>query len=132
MPINTLQNINAASVPSGNQPPTATPVKGKPEVEHRQNLPASGESVPPNEQKQSADRADIEQAVTRLNDHVQLVRRDLQFSIDDDTGKTIVKVLDSESGDLIRQIPSEELIAIAQAIADNLEAVEGLILKEEA
>lgn len=54
--------------------------------------------------------------------------RDLLFSIDNDTGKTVVKVVDSVTDKVIRQIPSEELIAIAKA----LDKFQGLLLKQEA
>ena len=42
--------------------------------------------------------------------------QNLQFSIDKDTNKTVVRVIDSETGELVRQIPSEEVMAIARSI----------------
>ena len=56
------------------------------------------------------------------------VAQDLLFSIDEDTGKTIVKVVDASTDEVIRQIPSEEIITIAQAL-DNLQ---GLLLQQKA
>jgi flagellar protein FlaG len=52
----------------------------------------------------------------------------LQFSIDDDTGKTIVRVSDAETGEMIRQIPSKELLEIAR----SLDKLQGLLLKQKA
>ncbi len=54
--------------------------------------------------------------------------QDLLFSIEEDTGKTIIKVVDSSTDEVIRQIPSEEIITIAKAL-DNLQ---GLLLKQKA
>jgi len=65
------------------------------------------------------------------------VARNLQFSIDKDTGETVVKVVDATSGETIRQIPSEEMLAIAKAFKalektgeEKLPA--GLLLKNKA
>ena len=41
---------------------------------------------------------------------------ELRFSIDEETGITMVKIIDRETGDLIRQIPSEEMLQIAKSI----------------
>ncbi|AHK79446.1 flagellar protein FlaG [Ectothiorhodospira haloalkaliphila] len=70
----------------------------------------------------------VDNAVDRINDFVQIVQRDLQFAVDDATGKTIVKVFDSQTEELIRQLPPDELLAIAEHLAE----VRGLLLKEQA
>lgn len=79
---------------------------------------------------------ELESAVSNLNDFVQTVRRDLAFSVDDDSGRTVVTVSDRQSGDVIRQIPSEEVLSIAARVREmgqeELKAAEGLILSAEA
>ena len=40
----------------------------------------------------------------------------LRFHVDEDTGKTIVSVVDPASGEVLRQIPNEEALAMAKAI----------------
>jgi flagellar protein FlaG len=52
----------------------------------------------------------------------------LQFSVDKDTHSTVVKVIDSETNKLIRQIPSEELLSISK----RLEAATGMLFSETA
>ena len=126
MPIDSLNSPRAT--PAGGAQPVR-PVESATAVS-RQESAANGKELPPAGQ-QSIRKQDVEKAVSQLNHHVQVVRRDLQFTVDDDTGKTVVKVTDSDSGELIRQIPSEEVIAISQAIAENLEQAEGLILREQ-
>jgi flagellar protein FlaG len=44
--------------------------------------------------------------------------RSLEFRVDADTGRTIVSVRDSETGELIRQIPGDEVLRIAQAMKE--------------
>lgn len=56
----------------------------------------------------------LKEAVTHINEYVQSIQRDLQFSVDEDLGGTIVKVVDRQSGDLIRQIPNEVVVDIAK------------------
>lgn len=52
----------------------------------------------------------------------------LAFSVDDRSGKTIVRITDTETGETIRQIPSEELLAIAR----SLDKMQGMLLKQQA
>jgi flagellar protein FlaG len=44
--------------------------------------------------------------------------RALEFRVDADTGRTVISVRDSETGELIRQIPGDEVLRIAQAMKE--------------
>jgi len=70
----------------------------------------------------------LEQAVSSIEGFVQKITRDLDFSLDDSTGRMVVKVTDRASGDVVRQIPSEE----ALRLAENLEQVRSLLFQAEA
>ena len=60
---------------------------------------------------------------------IQTFSRNLEFSVDEAAvGKTVVKVVDRETGDMIRQIPSEEALAIAKA----LDQLQGLLIRQKA
>jgi flagellar protein FlaG len=61
----------------------------------------------------------IETAVTEINEYVQSVQRDLQFSIDEDSGVTVVRVRDKETGDLIRQIPEDIFLNLAHKLKEE-------------
>jgi len=61
----------------------------------------------------------IEVVVTEINEYVQSVQRDLHFSVDEDSGITIIRVRDKESGELIRQIPEDIFLNLAQNLKDN-------------
>ncbi|OEC37146.1 flagellar protein FlaG [Pseudomonas cuatrocienegasensis] len=78
--------------------------------------------------EQPATRAELETAMNNIQEFVQSVRRDLNFSLDDGNGRVVVKVTDANSGDVIRQIPSEE----ALKLAENLTEVRSLLFKAEA
>jgi len=66
-------------------------------------------------------RDELEDVVSKLQDYVQSVQRDMQFQIDDATGRVIVQVIDSNSQEVVRQIPSEEMLAIARHLAEAIE-----------
>ncbi|GGX50609.1 flagellar protein FlaG [Saccharospirillum salsuginis] len=64
-----------------------------------------------------ASRAEaLEQAVAKLNDYVQNTERKLNFQLDEEAGLTIIRVYDKQSEELIRQIPSEEAVSLAQKL----------------
>lgn len=70
---------------------------------------------------------DINQVVEELNHKVQNIRRELHFAVDDESGYTIITVVDSESEEVIRQIPSEEVVALSR----HLEQHAGLLMDAE-
>lgn len=77
---------------------------------------ASPKSVSSPEAAPSLSNEQIEQTVNELRRRIEPVDRNLQFSIDKETGKTVVKLIDTATKEVLRQIPSEELLAIARAL----------------
>ncbi|NRQ42323.1 flagellar protein FlaG [Rheinheimera sp. YQF-2] len=61
-------------------------------------------------------RTELQKAVDVVNQAVALEQRSLSFSIDDVSGRSVIKVVDFETDELIKQIPSEELLKVAQDI----------------
>ncbi len=65
----------------------------------------------------NSDKSDkLKMAVQEIEKFVQSVKRNLEFSIDETSGKVIVKVIASESGEVIRQIPSAEAMKLAESL----------------
>ncbi|NMX52154.1 MULTISPECIES: flagellar protein FlaG [Pseudomonas] len=62
-------------------------------------------------------RVALEKAVTDIREFVQASQRNLDFSIDDTTGRVVVKVIATDSGEVIRQIPSETVLKLAQDLS---------------
>ena len=56
--------------------------------------------------------AELTGAIDQLNGYLQETHRGLRFSIDDSSGRTIVRVVDTETNEVIRQIPSEEMLTL--------------------
>ena len=83
--------------------------------------------APPVPQKVSAE--ELNNAVATLNKAMQQSNQNLEFSVDTDTKKVVVKMVDTSTGKLIRQYPTEETLAISRGI-EQLQ--QGLLLKQKA
>ncbi|WP_313954066.1 flagellar protein FlaG [Accumulibacter sp.] len=82
----------------------------------------------PSPVQQQADRKEVEAATNSVRDFVQPINSNLEFSIVEDTGQLLIKIVDRSTKDVIRQIPSEEMVAIAKA----LDGIKGLLVQQTA
>lgn len=98
-------------------------------AEERQAVAAVIIGKQPRESKVT--KEDITQAVSHLKEYVQHMKRDMDFSVDKQTGRFIVKVYDSETKELIRQIPSEEMLEISRHLVEFMdeEARKGFLIE---
>lgn len=62
---------------------------------------------------------EIRQAADEVNDFVQKINRNLEFSVDDSSGRVVITVREAETGKIIRQIPPEELRSLADLVREN-------------
>ncbi len=90
----------------------------------RQTSTENGKAQPQEVQPAVINEDKLNEEVQRLNEHAQQERRDLHFSVDEQSGRTIIKIIDSQTKEVIRQIPSEE----AQILVKRLEEGQGLLL----
>ena len=73
--------------------------------------------------------AELKSAVATINQAMQQSGQSLEFSVDTDAHRTVVKMVDTSTGELIRQFPSEATLAISRGI-DQFQ--QGLLLKQKA
>ncbi|MFV1873315.1 MAG: flagellar protein FlaG [Oleiphilus sp.] len=71
------------------------------------------------DKSQKVSKEEVESAVTKLNDFVQTVQRNLQFNLDDASGKTIITVVDKQTSEVVRQIPDDVAIKLAQDLQQS-------------
>ena len=76
---------------------------------------ASQANMTKDENVVASDQA-LADAVDRLNTKIQNLNRNLEFSINHDSGEVLVKVVDNKTHEVIRQIPSAEVLALARNI----------------
>lgn len=112
--ISSIASIRGSSGAATNSRQVATTDVASLPDDGGQALPINGKQQPP----QTANTVEVRQAVSKINEVVQSVQRDLSFNMDEDSGKTVIRVVDTESGELIRQIPSEEVLAIASQLRE--------------
>ena len=70
----------------------------------------------------------VKQAIEAANEALRAASANLEFAQDPSTGKTVVKIVDVTTRQVIRQFPSEEMLSIARA----LDRLQGLLLVEKA
>ncbi|HCY64611.1 MAG TPA: hypothetical protein DHV59_17665 [Oxalobacteraceae bacterium] len=70
----------------------------------------------------------VKQALKDINTAMQSLSSNLEFSLDEESDQAIIKVVDSQTGDVIRQIPSKEALEISKA----LDKVQGLLVRQQA
>lgn len=104
-------------------------LRGRAEAQRpRHELPAAGSRLPPAGEGDAALPAagrGSQAAASSIEQHLQ---RRLQFHVDAESGRTVITVIDRDTEEIIRQIPPEEMLALAR----RLEATTGLLLTERA
>lgn len=73
------------------------------------NVATSGQSLPP---VPPPSVVDVERAVQKLSELASGKERSLQFQVDESSGRTVITVINAATNEVVRQIPSEELLAI--------------------
>ena len=116
---NTASNVQRTA---DNQPPTPAPVSATTKPAPVQTVDAVQRSAPAPSMDQ------VKQAVQDINKSMQSLKPGLEFSIDADSKQTIIKVIDPETKEVIRQMPSQEAVEIVKA----LDQVLGKLIKEKA
>lgn len=73
------------------------------------------------------ERADLQKAIDQLNDQMKDKNRDLSFSLDERINRTIITVKKLETGEVVRQIPTEEFVKLAHSLED----MKGLLFNKQ-
>ena len=80
-----------------------------------------------NSRKIQEQRAELEAALEKLNQHMRENARDIEFNVDEVTDRTVITVRQSETGEIIRQIPSDGLLEFAHQVEMQLKDPKGLL-----
>lgn len=116
------------SVLAASPPPKAAHVPGDIAPGDQTLRSATAEAKPSALKPATAPRAeDVKKAMERITDFVKYTASDIQFSVDKDTDALVVKVIDRDSKEVLRQIPSEEVLQIAKA----LDSLQGLFVSQK-
>jgi flagellar protein FlaG len=72
--------------------------------------------------------AQVRDAVSQIQKFTYALAQNLQFAINEDTGKMVIKIVDGQTREMIRQMPSEEAVSIAR----TLDRIQGLLFSDKA
>jgi flagellar protein FlaG len=86
-----------------------------------QNTPASGTTLPADRPARSEpiELPELERLTESISQFVRSMNRDLTFSVHEASGQMVVQVLDGETKEVIKQIPSEEFLRMSEALANG-------------
>lgn len=125
-----LSSYATGSVPAAQPTPAAPAVATNPpadsgvvQVQNPAAVAASKKVAPT-----GADAVKLDNAVDAINKFLKPVASSLEFSIDQNSGRSIVQVIDTDTKDVLRQFPSKEALAISQ----ELDRYQGMLLKDKA
>jgi|TARA_B110000971_G_C19772126_1_gene391314 flagellar protein FlaG len=121
-------STNISTAPAVPTPPTSAPQQASAEqpVHTAPKMPKVEPTKPlvdfdPKEMRQS-----LEQAISLLNEQLKNDGRTLSFRMDDSIHRPVITVRSTVSGEVIRQIPHEVVIRVAQ----NIDAIKGMLWDE--
>jgi flagellar protein FlaG len=126
-----MMEISQAGSSNFNSPTLADPIKGNVVVPDVVKTSAAVIEIPAKAVQAVGETVDpslLKQAAERLNQAMRMMAVSLDFQVDEDTGIHVVKVLDTDTKEVIRQFPSEEILAIAKAF----DTVKGLLVRDKA
>lgn len=117
------------TVPSASRPPAGTIEREQVAPPAQAATPAAphvGAAATPETSAEAG--AGLKQAVERINQALPPSNQGIEFAIDEDSERVIVKVVDRETREVLRQMPTQEALDIAKA----LDRTQGLLIKLEA
>jgi flagellar protein FlaG len=100
--------------------PAGAPAQARASARTESAVAPQGRSTP-------AGSEQLRSAAEKINGQLQIVAPNLRFSVDEDTGKTVVRVVDTDTGETIRQVPTEEVLAISRSI----DRLQGLLFHQQ-
>lgn len=119
LPAGGAQSI--AIAPRATASPPATDTQPQPAVEAQTQQTQEAKKTPP-------DAKQLNEALDTINQKLQDSDQQLRFALDKDSGRMVVRVVDTATDQVIRQIPSEVAIQIGQ----SLEKLQGLLVRQQA
>ncbi|MFQ5633813.1 MAG: flagellar protein FlaG [Gammaproteobacteria bacterium] len=120
MPVGPVNNQVNAGAPA--QPPRSAeaplPGSGRNVPVRTQDTAGTGNNLPQaaEERAHAPEMPDVEAAVAQIQKYIESSGRELHFSVEEETGRTVIRVMDPHTGELIRAIPPEEVLAVASML----------------
>jgi len=121
-----IVNQNSVSVEQANQISKNSATVKVENTQPEQVVSPSDQVADTNSEQQTIAPEQLTKIVENLNAFVQLTKRNVSFTIDQESGRDVISVFDAETQELIRQIPSEEALALLKRMDEAV----GLLFSE--
>jgi flagellar protein FlaG len=115
--------VGALSTASSNG--TASPVKAS-DAERDLSVQAALEMA---DTRQELNREEREKMVKQMNEFVDAMNKGVAFRVDEESGRDVVTIYEATTGDVIRQIPDEEMLVVLRRLAEHT-ANSGLLVEK--
>ncbi|MCF7517009.1 MULTISPECIES: flagellar protein FlaG [unclassified Pseudoalteromonas] len=98
---------------------TAVDESNKTENTLQQQTEQNNQQVQQSGEKDELGREQLEKMAQQLQDFMGEMNRSLQFQVDEESGRDVIKVVDKNSGELIKQYPSEEVLSLVAKLSET-------------
>lgn len=122
-----IQSIGRTS-PSGSVATEKLPPPPSPAIANAQNATGTQTLSAVTQTAKAPTASEVNKAVSEINKTVQAISQNLEFTVDTDANEIVVKVVDQQTKEVLRQIPTVEALEIAK----SLDKLQGLLIKQEA
>lgn len=137
-PVLTQQIASNQAAPPARQSTTASTATDTQEASATDPVRKARDAEPAQAQNEATNKPALDpealrEMVARAQSALQPKARDIMFSMNEVADAVVIKIIDRESEEVIRQIPSEEFLKIAEALSDQIETIRtGLLLEHKA
>jgi len=115
-PYGSQSGINIASTNPEPKPVAAQEMSGSDAELSDRSAQASEKAFEIANQRQEINEQERERVVEHLNEFMSSINKNLSFRTDEESGQNIVSIFDVDTGELIRQIPDEELLEVLRRL----------------
>ena len=77
------------------------------------------QAIEASQQREKLNRAERQRMVQQMNDFISSINTGLSFRVDEESGRDVVTIYEADTGDIIRQIPDEEMLEILRRLRDQ-------------
>lgn len=123
-----INGISAVTTKTATAPPESVTPSGKPVPAEQAVVADNGINVTAAKPIPPPSEGDLKSALNAINKYLAPNSNDIQFVQDKDSGITLVQVVDTATGTILRQIPTQQVVEISKDLAK----LQGLLVKEKA
>jgi flagellar protein FlaG len=76
-------------------------------------------AIEASQEREKLNRAERERIVEQMNDFISSINKGLSFRVDEESGRDVVTIYEADTGDIIRQIPDEEMLEILRRLREQ-------------